>query len=262
MVVVTPCGINRGSAPGQVRSPLRHPPPGNVVLRRFLPAPCESGLLGRTLSAFTSAFAENTSSCRSLADDPVLVALRSFQRVNLLLDPGQPLMQSCHIGAQLPQLFQLDLASWIWIVSFFLHDLGTQINAFAANENRGSCDEFGDFMLALAAERTVAGAGLFRLVLSTRSFTMGGFDCPASFADYVPPRSVGRHAAPSPPLGAVIAWRACWPTFSRNDQRQRMVCRASPLMEEIPAPLPANQGREQWQPVILSSLRREQWQPL
>jgi hypothetical protein len=50
-----------------------------------------------------------------------------------------------------------------------------------------------------------------------------------------------------------------WLTFSRNDQRQRMVCRASPLMEEIPAPLPANQGREQWQLVILSSLRREQW---
>ena len=45
---------------------------------------------------------------------------------------------------------------------FFFYDLGTQIDAFVANENRGSCDQFGDFMLALAAEGTVASTSLFR----------------------------------------------------------------------------------------------------
>ena len=47
---------------------------------------------------------------------------------------------------------------------FLLHDFGTQIDAIAANENRGSCDQLLDVVLGFAAERTVQRACLFRSI--------------------------------------------------------------------------------------------------
>jgi hypothetical protein len=131
-------------------------------------------------------------------------------RVDPLFNPGQPLMQPRDIGAQLFKFFQPDLASSggrIGVVSFFFYDLGTQIDAFVANENRGSRDQFGDFMLALAAEGTIASTGHFRLIAldqvtdDRRQFTAQLFE---SFTFGVDAKQVAGFNKPALGLGIVI----------------------------------------------------------
>ena len=80
-------------------------------------------------------------------------------------------MQPCHIGAQLPKLFQFYLAGSfggrIWIVSFFFHDLVQHVDALVTDKNSWPRNQLFNLMLGFTAEGTVERHRITRTVSSS-----------------------------------------------------------------------------------------------